>query len=412
MSEAAQPSPSPASDVDTFRAEVRAFLVERLPAAIAEAPRTTQLIDHRVQQAWHQILAERGWSTPTWPIEHGGCDWPEEFLPIFEEELARAKAPPISVFVEMIGPVLYTFGSDLQKARHLEPLRRGETIWCQGYSEPGSGSDLASLRTRAERVGDHFIVNGQKIWTTYAHRADWMFALVRTSDEGRPQQGISFLLIDMTTPGIEVRPIRSIDGLHHLNEVFFSDVKVPVENLVGQENGGWSIAKFLLEHERNGVGSLLTVWSQIEAVSRLIDLTYPSESPDTASENATLSSALAETEISLMAIEGYNRRQAALAARGAASSAGPSILKLAVTELQQRIAEIGARALGGDALRDQSSLVEDYRPDAMLGVEGGSLALLQYLFGRSYTILGGTSEVQRNLIFRSLSASERLARGG
>lgn len=412
MSATAPVSNNPVTGVEAFRTEVRAFLSEHLPRRIAEAPRTTQLIDHRVQQEWHKVLAARGWATPTWPTEHGGCAWPADFLPVFEEELARAKAPPISVFVEMIGPVLYTFGTEAQKARHLAPLRQGEVMWCQGYSEPGSGSDLASLRTRARRSGDYYVVNGQKIWTTYAHRADWMFALVRTNDEGRAQQGISFLLIDMATPGIEIRPIRSIDGLHHLNEVFFSDVRVPVENLVGEENGGWSIAKFLLEHERNGVGSLLTVWSQIEAVFRLIDQTYPPDHMDTVFEREALRSALADAEITLMAIEGYNQRQAALSARGVSSPAGPSILKLAVTELQQNIAEIGVRALGIDVLRDQSGLIEDYRPEAMKGAEGGSVALLQYLFGRAYTILGGTSEVQRNLIFRSITSSAGLAHGG
>ncbi|MGE0596171.1 MAG: acyl-CoA dehydrogenase family protein [Hyphomonadaceae bacterium] len=388
--------------IDEFRREVRGFLASALPAEIAEAPRTTQLIDQKVQQRWHRILAERGWAVPSWPAEHGGCGWPDVWLAVFEEELARAKAPPISVFVDMIGPVLYTFGTEQQKARHLAPLRNGEVVWCQGYSEPGAGSDLASLRTKAVREEDAFVVNGQKIWTTYAHRADWMFALVRTSGEGRPQQGVSFLLIDMRTPGITIRPIRSIDGLHHLNEVFFSDVRVPVENLVGHENGGWAIAKFLLERERNGVGSLLTVSGQIQSVRDLIEQNYPPDEPPLAFERGRLEAALAETEINLAALDAFNRRQAALAERGAASPAGPSILKLAVTELQQTIAEIGVRALGRDAARDQSALIEDYRPDQMLGSPGGALAMLQYLFGRAYTILGGTSEVQRNLIFKSI----------
>lgn len=400
MSEALHAADPEPSSVDDFRRDVREFLAVSLPKDIAEAPRTTQLIDQAVQQRWHKILAERGWAVPGWPVEHGGCDWPPAWRAVFEEELARAKAPPISVFVDMIGPVLYTFGTEVQKARHLPPLRKGEILWCQGYSEPGSGSDLASLRTRAVRDGDVYVVNGQKIWTTYAHRSDWMFALVRTSDEGRPQHGISFVLIDMTTPGIEIRPIRSIDGLHHLNEVFFTDVRVPVENLVGEESHGWTIAKFLLEHERTGVGSLLTVSAQIESVRTLVEQNFSDEDSSRTFERRRLEAALAEAEITLAAIDAFNRRQAELAENGSTSPAGPSILKLAVTELQQSIAEIGMRSLGMDAARDQSALVEHYQPDAMLGCEGGALAQLQYLFGRSYTILGGTSEVQRNLIFR------------
>ena len=185
------------------------------------------LLDVDMQQAWHQRLAKKGWAVPTWPIEHGGCGWTPEQLAIFDEELVAASAPPLSPNLQMIGPVLIAYGTPEQQVTHLPPLRSGEILWCQGYSEPSAGSDLAALRTRAVRDGDDYVVNGQKIWTSYAHAADWMFCLVRTSSEGRPQAGISFLLIDMKTPGITVRPIWSIDGLHHLNEVFFNDVRVP-----------------------------------------------------------------------------------------------------------------------------------------------------------------------------------------
>lgn len=390
---------------ERFRQEVRAFLAANLTTELAEAPRTSLLISEIPQQAWHRILAAKGWATPSWPVAFGGTGWSAAQRQIFEEELSLANAPPLSAFLEMIGPVLYTFGSDAQIERHLAPLREGDTLWCQGYSEPSSGSDLASLRTRAVRDGDEYVVNGQKIWTTYAHQADWMFALVRTSMEGRPQSGISFLLIDMTTPGVTIRPIRSIDGLHHLNEVFFSDVRVPVGNLVGAENAGWTIAKFLLEHERSGVGSLVTLRGQLDRVRVVADAAFDLSDPEQARQHDTIDHALAECEITLEALDALNRRQTALAARNATHPAGPSMMKLAVTEVQQKIAELGVRALGIDALRDQSSLVEVYRPELMRGPPGGALVMLHYLFGRAFTILGGTSEIQRNLIFRNVNAS-------
>ncbi len=390
---------------DAFRQEVRAFLAANLTRDLKEAPRTSLLINEVPQQRWHRILAAQGWATPSWPVEFGGTGWSAEQHQIFEEELSLANAPPLSAFLEMIGPVLYTFGDKAQIDRHLAPLQTGEVLWCQGYSEPGSGSDLASLRTRAVKDGDDYIVNGQKIWSTYAHQASWMFALVRTSSEGRPQSGISFLLIDMATPGITIRPIRSIDGLHHLNEVFFSDVRVPISNLVGAENAGWSIAKFLLEHERSGVGSLLTLKGQLDRVRAVADAAFDLSDPEQAREHGAIDYALCECEITLQGLDALNQRQSALSQRGAAHPAGPSMMKLAVTELQQKIAELGVRALGVDALRDQAEFVEDYRPELMRGAPDGALVMLHYLFGRAFTILGGTSEIQRNLIFRNVGAS-------
>lgn len=390
---------------DAFRQEVRGFLAANLTPDLAQAPRTSQLISAEPQQRWHRILASRGWQVPSWPAKFGGTSWSSDQLRIFEEELGAANAPPLSPFLEMVGPVLYRFGTAEQIERHLIPLRDGLILWCQGFSEPGAGSDLAALSTRAVRDGTDYIVNGQKIWTTNAHWADWMFTLVRTSSEGRPQAGISFLLIDMKSPGIEIRPIRSIDGLHHLNEVFLTDVRVPAANLVGPENGGWAIAKFLLDHERSGsVGSALTLKKQLNQVRKIINGGFDLNDPKQAREFDTLDYALCEAEIMVEGLDAFNRRQCVLAQRGAAHPANASMMKLAITELQQVIAELGVRALGEDALRDQAHTLEDYRPDLISGTPDGPAVMLHYLFGRSFTILGGASEIQRGIIFRSIAS--------
>lgn len=395
-----------ALDTEVFRQEVRAFLAVELTPDLAQAPRTSQLIAAEPQQRWHRILANRGWAVPSWPAEFGGTSWPAEQHRIFREELGVANAPPLSPFLEMIGPVLYTFGTPEQIERHLAPLREGHVLWCQGFSEPGAGSDLAALGTRAVRDGADYIVNGQKIWTTNAHWADWMFALVRTSSDGPRQAGISFLLIDMASPGIDIRPIRSIDGLHHLNEVFFTDLRVPVANLVGPENAGWAIAKFLLEHERSGsVGSALTLNKQLDQVRAIIHDGFDRDDPRQAREFDRLDYALCEVEIMVQGLDAFDRRQSALARRGAAHPMQASMMKLLLTELQQEIAELGVRALGVEALRDQSRLFDDYRPDLVRGVPEGPQVMLNYLFGRAFTILGGASEVQRSLIFRNVGAS-------
>lgn len=386
---------------DRFRQEVRSFLADKLPQDVAEAPRTMQLVDHAVQQRWHRIRAQRGWAVPGWPTEYGGAGWSPRQLEIFEGEQARVGAPPLSVFIDMIGPVLQAFGTPEQQVRHLPPLVAGTTSWCQGYSEPGAGSDLAALRTAAVLAGDAYVVNGQKIWTTYAHKADWMFCLVRTGRSAKPQQGITFLLIDMTSPGITVRPIISIDGLHHLNEVFFNDVRVPVGNRVGNDGEGWTIAKFLLEHERGSVGSLLTVRGQVEAVRALTDAAFDRSDRAQDIEAGTIEHQLAEAEIEMLALDAYAQHQSALP-ESAREPSGASILKLGTTELQQRIGALGVRALGADSLRDQSAYLEPYRPAALTGPPGAAQSLLLYLFGRSFTILGGTSEVQRGIIFQRL----------
>jgi alkylation response protein AidB-like acyl-CoA dehydrogenase len=387
------------SDQD-FRAEVRAFLEEALTPEMRTAPRTIMLLDVDLQQAWHRRLAAKGWAVPTWPDAHGGTGWSREQQAIFEEELVRANAPALSPNLQMIGPVLIALGSDDQKATHLGPLRAGEVVWCQGYSEPGAGSDLAALRTQAVRDGDDYVVNGQKIWTSYAHRSDWMFCLVRTSSEGKPQAGITFLLVDMKTPGITVRPIHSIDGLHHLNEVFFNDVRVPVANRVGAENDGWTVGKYLLQHERNGVAGAAYLRMRLGHVR-----TLAASAPDDAGEGFMINDPifarrLADVEVDLLALECLIHRADAAPDPGLKSRMS-SMLKLRGSEIEQAISEVGRLALGEWGRLDQSAGLED-RTLPVEGPEGGPEIMLSYMMGRSATIFGGSSEVQRGIIFKQL----------
>lgn len=385
-----------------FREEVRAFLRAELPQRLREAPRALLMIDHRDQQEWHRILARRGWSVPGWPVEHGGTGWTAAQRHIFDEELSLAHAPLLSPQLNMIGPVLYTYGTPEQRARHLPPLIAGDAIWCQGYSEPNAGSDLASLRTKAVRDGDHYVVNGQKIWTTLAHCADWMFALVRTSGEGRPQAGITFLLIDMKTPGITVRPIISIDGLHHLNEVFFENVRVPVGNRIGEENKGWTYAKFLLKHERDSIGEIGSLMNHLQALRRI----GAARGAGGAGPEGTIwKRRLAEVEARLIALSAMNARNLAFAADGEADPASASMMKIAATELQQQIAEVTIDTLGPYVQPAQAHLLGKAGDEAVLGPPGTPEAVVNYFFGRALSILGGTNEIQRNLVFRSLDAS-------
>jgi len=387
-----------------FREEVRAFLSESLTSEMREAPRTVLLLDTRVQQAWHRVLAAKGWIVPGWPIEHGGTGWSVRRRHVFAEELGRAKAPALSPFLNMIGPVLYTFGNERQIARHLPPLRAGDTLWCQGYSEPGAGSDLASLQTRAVRDGDRYIVNGQKIWTTAAREADWIFCLVRTSTSGKPQAGISFLLIDLKSPGISIRPITSIDGQRHLNEVFFSDVSVPAENLIGEENRGWEYAKFLLQHERNGIAETGTLRVALGNL-RKSAAQAPGESPErNLLESPSFAKSLSEVEVDLIALEALGEQVLLRQERSDARDSDASVMKLRQSEVQQRISELAIDALGPYVRADQTDAFEAGRPP-LAGPASGPQAVASYLFGRAVTILGGTSEIQRGIIYKSLAAA-------
>ncbi|WP_037451153.1 acyl-CoA dehydrogenase family protein [Sphingobium chlorophenolicum] len=386
-----------------FRAEVRDFLDEALPERLRAAPRTLLMKNVADQQEWHQILGRKGWSVPGWPVEYGGTGWTVRQRHIFDQELSLARAPMLSPQMNMIGPVIYTFGTQAQKNAHLPSIVSGERLWCQGYSEPGAGSDLSALRTRAVRDGDDYVINGQKIWTTFAHVAEWMFCLVRTSNEGKPQAGITFLLIDMKTPGIEVRPIISIDNLHHLNEVFFTDVRVPVENRIGEENAGWNYAKFLLKHERDNIGEIGTLMIHLQNLRkhvRRVEAAAPDLAP-------YMKRDLLELEAELLAIDALNARRVALAENGSEDPTFASMIKLRSSELQQRIFELGIDTLGPYVQASQTEKLGEADPERLVGPVGGPEAVTNHLYGRALTILGGTSEVQRNIIYKATEALYR-----
>ena len=362
-----------------FQQEVREWLAENTPRGAAGFT-----MEREPMMAWEQKLASKGWLAVSWPKQYGGPGWTPTQRYIWDEECARAGAPTHSVFgINMCGPVIMAFGTPEQKEEHLPPIANGTRLWCQGYSEPGSGSDLASLKTRAERDGDEYVVNGQKIWTTAAHISDWIFCLVRTSQGERKQEGISFLLIDMQSPGIEVRGIRSIDGEHHRNEVFFKDVRVPVANRVGEEGKGWTIAKFLLGHERTGIAGV----PQCKAtLARLKEL---QEADPVLRDDARSTQDLAALEVDLLALEYTNLR--ALERAGSGKPPGPesSGLKIKGTELQQALSECKVE-MGAYA-----SLPWKAEPIAAADYAGATAA---YNIGRASTIYGGTNEIQKNVL--------------
>ena len=380
-----------AEDTD-FRREVRAFLDAELPPERRFTHHRLEMMTADTARGWQAVLARRGWSVPHWPVEHGGCDWTPEQRRVFIEETAAAGVPLTSGFgTSMIGPILIACGTPEQQAEHLPPIVAGERLWCQGYSEPGAGSDLSSLRTRARRDGEDYVVDGQKLWTTQAHWADWMFCLVRTDASGRPQQGITFLLIDMTTPGITVRPIASIDGLHHLNEVFFDGVRVPAANRIGAEGEGWQIAKQLLGHERQSIARVAA--SRVELAQLRIWAAPGGGFVDPPIDDPVIAARFVDLEQrldALAALEESLETGAGNADRGAAA------LKLLGSELAQDIAELGIRIAGPAALPMPR---DDRAPASAYGVEG-ERAAANFLFSRAHSIYGGTSEIQRTIIAR------------
>jgi len=377
-----------------FRNEVRRFVDTKLPADLRDKVMNFVRYEKEDFQRWHRIIAARGWAGPNWPKEYGGAGWNAIQRKIFDEECFLGFAPRLIPHVNMICPVLQRYGTQEQKKRFLHRIWPLEDWWCQGYSEPGAGSDLASLKTRAERKGDRYIVNGQKIWTTWAHWADWMFCLARTRFEGKPQAGISFLLIDMKSPGVTVRPIISLDGVHDLNEVFLDNVEVPLENLVGAEHEGWTVAKFLLGHERTdlaGVG----VAKRFMRFAKQLTRTVRKHDPLMRHRLATL-------EIDLLAHEWTVMR--VLSSDEAGRDPGPaaSTLKISSTELQQDIAELMMEGAGPCAVPYVDAARERGWAGSLPRDKVTNAASANFLDWRKVTIFGGTTEVQKNIVAKSV----------
>ena len=380
-----------------FRDEVRGWLANNMPADLSDKVSSNDHLSRDDLIRWHKILARQGWVAPAWPKEWGGTDWNVVQRYIFEEECGFAGTPPLIPFgLTMCAPVLHKFGTEEQKKRFLPRIYNGDDFWCQGYSEPGSGSDLASLKTRAERAGDHYLVNGQKIWTTLGHYADWIFCLVRTDSQvSKRQEGISFLLIDMKTPGVTVRPLILMDGGHEVNEVFFEDVKVPLENLVFEEGKGWTVAKYLLGHERMNTGRVGVSKRELTKLRAFAETQAKDGKP--LSEDVRFKDKLAHVEIELMALEITNLRFLDQMRRsGQPPGADVSMLKIKGTEIQQSLTELMMQAVGPLA-QPFKSTDGDSAQTAEFDVFTASLAP-RYCNARKTTIYAGSNEIQRNII--------------
>ena len=390
------------SDEDNrFRDEVRQFLRENLPASLAEKVRTGKRITKHDYEQWNAILNSRGWLAVSWPIALGGTGWSYVQRHIFEVEAALAHAPRVVAFgVSLFAAVLIRYGTEEQQQRWLPRILDGSDWWCQGYSEPGAGSDLASLRTKAVREGEHYVVNGQKTWTTYAQFANMIFCLVRTDAAAKKQAGISFLAIDMTTPGVEVRPIKLLDGTHEVNEVFFTDVRVPVGNLIGEENKGWTYAKYLLAHERTGtagVGESLAAFGKLTKIAQAeIKCGRP------LAQDPVFAARLARLEIDLDNLGITSLRMLSASSSGAASMAESAMLKIRGTEIRQEITAIARRAIGPYAQPYVSEALDAGYNGSPVGPDYAASITPEYLNNRKLTIYGGSNEVQREIITKTL----------
>ncbi len=390
---------------ERFRTQVREFLAQELTPALAAKVRDGEHLTRADMVQWHATLNRRGWLATHWPVEYGGPGWSAVQRFIFETECALAHAPRVVPFgVGMLGPVLIKFGTEAQKRHWLPRILDGSDWWCQGYSEPGAGSDLAGLKTAAVRDGEHYIVNGQKTWTTLGQHANMIFCLVRTDREAKKQEGISFLLIDMRSPGVEVRPIITLDGAHEVNEVFFTDVRVPAQNLVGQENRGWTCAKYLLTYERTniaGVGFSMAALAQLkEFARRHVRHGRP------LIEDPLFATRLARVEIDLENMKTTNLRvlAAAAAAEGGRGAPGAesSMLKIRGTEIRQEISALYRRAMGVHARPWLRAATQDGHELPGFGPEEAAGAANRYFNNRKLSIFGGSNEIQRNIIAKMI----------
>ena len=382
---------------EAFRAEVQAFLKERLPQRIAHKVKAGQRLTKADQDEWHAILNERGWYANHWPQAWGGPGWTPVQKFIFDHECALAGGPRIVPFgVNMLGPVLIKYGNEAQKRYWLPRILSGEDWWCQGYSEPGAGSDLASLKTTAVRQGDHYIVNGQKTWTTLGQYGEWIFCLVRTSTEGKPQTGISFLLIDMKSPGVTVRPIKLLDGECEVNEVWFDNVEVPAENLIGEENKGWTYAKHLLSHERTNIADVNRAKRELEGLKRIAKT-------EGVWEDVRFRDEIAKLEVDIVALEMLVLRVLSAEKSGKNSLDIAGLLKIRGSEIQQRYTELMMQAAGPFALPFIFEAMEaGWQGNFPGGVVANAPLAANYFNMRKTTIYGGSNEVQRNIVSQTV----------
>ncbi len=386
------------SDQDlAFRDEVRSWIEEALPPEIRHKVAGGMHLEKEDHVRWQKILYEKGWIAPGWPREHGGTGWTPIRRYIFDDELARAPTPWVIPFgLQMVGPVIYTFGGKGQREHFLPRILSSDDWWCQGYSEPGAGSDLASLGTRAVRQGDDFVLNGSKTWTTMAHWANWMFCLVRTDTGAKPQEGISFLLVPMDSPGVSVRPITTIDLRHHLNEVFLEDVRVPADNLVGEENKGWTYAKFLLGHERVGIARVANSKQRLARLKEIASAERMGGKP--LLEDPRFRDKIAAAEIDLLALEYTQLRILADESSGRAPGPEASILKIRGTEVGQAIDELSVEALGYYALAYEPEAGSPGWNQPPIGPEHAQGVTARFLYERAASIYGGSNEIQKNII--------------
>ena len=386
-----------------FRDEVQAFLRDKVPAHLTDKVRAGEHLSRADHEAWHAILNAQGWLANHWPKQWGGTGWSAVQKFIFEHECALAYCPRTVPFgVNMLGPVLIKYGSEAQKLHWLPRILDGSDWWCQGYSEPGAGSDLAAVKTSAvkDASGQFYVVNGQKTWTTLGHHANMIFCLVRTDRDAKKQEGISFLLIDMATPGVEVRPIITLDGEHEVNEVFFTDVKVPVANLVGEEHKGWTCAKYLLTYERTNIAG---VGFSVAAMARLKDVAQRVKKNGKAlAQDPLFAARMAHIEIELENMKTTNLRVIAAVAGGGVPGAESSMLKIRGTEIRQEISSLARRAMGVHGRPFIAEALKDGFTGETFGPAYASAAASRYFNNRKLSIFGGSNEIQKNIISKMI----------